>query len=101
MRRRDGMANVALAMRVAGGARLEIARIRRRAAGGLIGPGFEIADGVDDAAAELAKGRAIAVAAIFLERARRDTQEARRLRGAHVTGGELRGPIEHGRSPSC
>jgi hypothetical protein len=50
-----------------GGAGPDVSRIGRRAARGLVGPGFEVVDRVDDAAAELAEGRAAAVAAVFLQ----------------------------------
>ena len=88
-------------MRVAGGAGLDVAGVRGRTAGGLVGPGFEIAHRVHHATAELAKGRAAAMAAIFFQGARRDAEDARRLMGSDVAGGELRGPVEHGKPPSC
>ncbi|KAJ8135353.1 hypothetical protein OY671_011434, partial [Metschnikowia pulcherrima] len=90
--RRHGRASP-LAMRAAGGARLDVARVRRRAASGSIGPGFEIANGIDDAPAEFAKGRTVAVAAILLERTRREAEEARGLGGAHVARRESRGSV--------
>lgn len=48
---------LASALRVAGGARLGVTGVRRRVARRAVGPGLEIIDGIDDAAAELAEGR--------------------------------------------
>lgn len=52
-------------MRVASGAGLDVARVRRRIARSLVGPGFKIVDRINDAAAKLTEGRPAAVAAIF------------------------------------
>src|ERR1700689_4152617 len=93
--------SAASAMRVAGGAGLDVSRIRRRATGRLVGPGFEIAHRIDDATAELSESWAAAVAAILFQRARRDAEDARRLMGSDVAGGELRGPVKHRKPPSC
>src|SRR6185437_929566 len=93
--------SAASAMRVAGGAGLDVSRIGRRAARGLVGPGFEVVDRVDDAPAELAEGRAAAVAAVFLQRPWRDAEDARRFMCADVTRGELRCPVGHDVPPSC
>ncbi len=62
--------------------RLDVARIRRRAAGGLVGPGLDVVDRIDNAAAELAESRAAAVATVFFQLARRDAEYARGLVGA-------------------
>ena len=68
---------LASAGRVAGGAGLDVARIRRRAASRLVRPGLEIVNRIDDTAAELAEGRTASVAAIFFQCARREAEKAR------------------------
>lgn len=93
--------SAASAMRVAGGAGLDVSGIGRRAARRLVGPGFEVVDSVDDTPAELAESRAATVAAVFLQRPWRNAEDARGLVSAHVARSELRGPVEHGKPPSC
>src|SRR6185437_5758430 len=101
MRRRNDIDERPSAMGMAGGPGLDVARVRRRIARGFVGPGFEIVDRIDDASAELAEGWAAAMAAVFFQRARRDAEHARGLVSSDVARSELRGPVEHGKPPSC
>lgn len=72
--------------------------VRRGTADAVLSPSMEVVKGINDAAANLAIGRAGAVGAMLFQRADGNAEEARRIGRAQETGRQPRLGIEHDRA---